>query len=189
MWPWGHAAFGYLLYSFGARAAGERPQGVPVIVLAVATQLPDVVDKSLSWGLDVFPQGYAVGHSLFVGVPLGVAVLALAWRTDRLRTGLAAVVGYWSHLVGDMAYGLLSRNPYWFDRMLWPVVTLPPYDSDVGFARLFIYVGEFLSRLSTGAAFVLVAIYFGPFLFAVVVWLLDGAPGVRTIWRFIQPTR
>lgn len=187
MWPWGHAAFGYLLYSFGARATGERPQGGPVLALAVATQFPDLVDKTLSWGLDLFPQGYSVAHSLLVGVPLGVAVLALAWRTDRLRVGTAAVVGYWSHLVGDMGYGLLSRNPYWLDRMLWPVVTLPPYEQDIGIARLFLYASEFLSRLSTGTAFALVAIYFGPFLVAVVVWLLDGAPGVRAIGRFLHP--
>ena len=49
MWPWEHLAFGYVLYSLGVRTLrGRTPRGPPVLVLAVATQVPDLLDKPLA---------------------------------------------------------------------------------------------------------------------------------------------
>ncbi|MFC6962230.1 metal-dependent hydrolase [Halocatena marina] len=191
MWPWGHAAFGYLLYSFGSRLFGSRPSGYPTIVLLVATQLPDLVDKPLSWVFELFPQGYSVGHSVFVAVPLGIAVLALAVWRHRIEYGIAFIVGYWSHLVGDIVLGLVGGNPYTFARVLWPVVTLPPYSSDLSaLARIHEYISAFLYLLSTegatGPLMIALMIYFGPFLFAILVWLVDGAPGITAFRRLFS---
>lgn len=75
MWPWGHLAVGYLLYSGAVHLrTGRPPRAAAVVVLAVGTQLPDVVDKTLAWVYHAVPQGYAAGHSVFVAVPVGLAV-------------------------------------------------------------------------------------------------------------------
>lgn len=191
MWPWGHAAFGYLLYSFGSRLFGRRPDDHPAIVLLIATQLPDLADKSLSWVFELFPQGYSIGHSVFVAIPLGVAVLALAVWRRRAECGFAFITGYWSHLIGDIAFGLIESNPYTFERVLWPVVTLPPYSSDLGaLARVQEYVSAFIHLLSTeeASATLMIALlfYFGPFLFALLVWVIDGAPGIAEFRRLLS---
>lgn len=192
MWPWGHAAFGYLLYSLGSRLFGRRPNGYPAIVLLLATQLPDLVDKPLSWVFEVFPQGYSVGHSVFVAIPLCIAVLALALWRHRVECGVTFIVGYWSHLLGDIAFGLVESNPYAFARVLWPVVTLPPYTSDLGaVVRIREYVSAFIYLLSTeeATAALLAALlfYFGPFVFAILIWLIDGAPGIAELKRLLTP--
>lgn len=73
MWPWGHLAVGYLLYSAAVRLrTGRPPRAAAVVLLLAGTQLPDVVDKPLAWVYHVVPQGYAVGHSVFVAVPVGL---------------------------------------------------------------------------------------------------------------------
>lgn len=190
MWPWGHAAFGYLLYSFGVRLFGRTPQGYPAIVLLIGTQLPDLVDKTLSWGFGLFPQGYSVAHSVFVAVPLGLLVVVVAVWRRRTGYGLAFLVGYWSHVVGDLLFGLLSGNPYTFARVLWPVVTLPPYSTDLsGLARVEAYLISFINFFADEgliAVLVLLAVYFGPVMLAFVVWLLDGAPGVSELRRLLS---
>lgn len=194
MWPWSHAALGYLLYSFGARLIGRRPNGYPAIVLLFATQLPDLVDKPLSWVFDLFPQGYSIMHSVFVAVPLGVAVLAIAAWRHHTECGIAFILGYWSHLLGDILFALIEGNPLAFERVLWPVVTLPPYGTELtGLERLELYVSAFIELLlSQEATLILIAallIYFGPFLFALFVWVVDGAPGVAALRRLIFPSR
>ncbi|RRJ30560.1 metal-dependent hydrolase [Halocatena pleomorpha] len=192
MWPWGHAAFGYLLYSFGSRLFGRTPQGYPVIVLLIGTQLPDLVDKTLSWVLELFPQGYSVAHSVFVAVPFGVLVVACAVWRRRTRYGLAFLLGYWSHIVGDLLFGLFSGNPYTFARVMWPVVTLPPYTTDLsGLARVEAYIISFLNFFAdegVTAVLVLLAVYFGPVMLAFLVWLFDGAPGVSEVRRLLTPS-
>lgn len=191
MWPWGHAALGYLLFSFGSRLFGRRPDGYPVIVLLIATQLPDLVDKSLSWVFELFPQGYSIGHSVIVAIPLGIAVLALAVWRRRAECGFAFIIGYWSHLIGDIAFGLIEGNPYTFARVLWPVVTLPPYSSDLGaLARIREYASAFIYLLSTeeASATLIIALlfYFGPFLLAVLIWVIDGTPGIAELRRLLS---
>lgn len=193
MWPWGHAALGYLLYSFGARLSGRTPSGYPVMVLLVATQLPDLIDKPLSWVFELFPQGYSVAHSVLVAAPLGMLVVALAIWRRRTEYGIAFLVGYWSHLLGDIIFGLLSNNPYTFARVLWPVVTLPSYTTNLtGLARVKAYLISFIHFFADeglSAAVVLLALYFGPVVLAVFVWLIDGAPGVAELKRLLPTPR
>lgn len=179
MWPWGHAAVGYLLYSPLVRLTeGRGPTGVEVAVLAVATQLPDLVDKPLSWIFGIFPQGFAVGHSVFVAVPLGLAVAGVAVARDRSATGVAFVVGYWSHLLGDVALALALGEPAAVDRVLWPVVTLPPYGTDYeAGGRLAHYVTTWVASMRQGGGTTALVAYLSPLVGAVVLWLLDGLPG------------
>lgn len=177
MWPWDHVAVAYVLYSILRRVGGERPSS-EVFVLGGAAVLPDVVDKTLSWGLGLFPTGYAVGHSLFVAVPLGALVAAVSARWRRPAVGLAFVVGYWSHLAGDVVWGTLVYGSPAVDRILWPVVALEPYPTRRGlFDRALHYLGDLANTLA-GADPAVVVAYLAPLGLSVALWLLDGAPGV-----------
>ena len=186
--PWGHAAFAYVLYSLGHRVTTRNPpSGLTAIVALFGSQLPDLVDKPLSWGLHLFPQGYSVAHSVFVAVPVGLFVLAVAARKRRLGVGAAFAVGYWSHLVGDVLVAMAERHPFPFDRVLWPLVTLPPYGHPVSlFGRVHHVIETFFYSLTAGQQLTFLAIYFTPFFFAFLLWLVDGAPIVADLGRAVR---
>jgi len=187
MWPWEHAAAGYLLLSLGLRALGRRPPtAAGAAIVVVATQLPDLVDKSLSWGLGVFPTGYALGHSALVAVPVGLVALAAGVRTDRRRLSVAFVAGYWSHIVTDVFDPLRRGDAPLPGRALWPVVTDTPYRQDLGLSRGLTYLSEFLHSLATMDPLTLVVLYLPLPLGTVAVWILDGAPGLSLFARVIR---
>lgn len=190
MWPWEHAAVGYLLYSLSLRALGrEPPSDAETAVLLVATQVPDLVDKPLSWGLGVFQTGYALGHSAFVAVPVGLVVLAVGRRVGHTRAGIAVVVGYWSHLLGDILSPIRSGEPILPGRVLWPVVDTVPYDTDFGLGRGLVYLQDFVVGLSgTDPLEILVMYALLPFL-TLGIWVLDGAPGTTFLRREIASWR
>ncbi len=183
--PWGHAAFGYVLYSLGRRLVTRNPPvGIGFVALLFGTQLPDLVDKPLSWGLHLFPQGYSVAHSVFVAVPVGLLALAVAARIGRLTVGVAFSVGYWSHLLGDILLAIPKRNVSPLDRVLWPVVTLPPYDHETTlFGRTMEIIGGFFHSLSTTDQFLFLATYAAPYFLVFLLWLVDGAPGIPPLRR------
>ncbi|WP_227375733.1 metal-dependent hydrolase [Haladaptatus halobius] len=185
--PWGHAAFGYVLYSLGHRLVTRKaPTAAAVVAVLFGTQLPDLVDKPLSWGLHLFPQGYSVAHSLFVAIPVGLLALLVAARSGRSTVGIAFAVGYWSHLLGDVILAVPKRNVAPLDRVLWPVVTLPPYDHETTlFGRVFDILGGFLHSLTARQQLVFLGVYSIPYLFAFLLWLVDGAPGVGELRRAI----
>jgi membrane-bound metal-dependent hydrolase YbcI (DUF457 family) len=183
MWPWSHLAFGYLLYSPTSRALTDgRISGRAVVVLAIATQVPDLVDKPLAWLLSVFPSGYAIAHSVFVAVPVGVAVLAVAYRRARPDLGLAFTVGYWSHLLGDVLLAVALQKAYTVSRVLWPVVVLPGSHTSLGtIEQVEYYFVQFVALLRSSGNPAIYLAYFGPLVAAGVLWLADGAPGVREL--------
>lgn len=187
MWPWGHAAVGYLLYSGSLRLLGHEPptdRAVPAVLLA--TQFPDLVDKPLSWGLGLFPTGYALGHSVFVAASVGVVLLAVGvrWR----RAGLAApfVVGYWSHLAADVLDPLRRGEPPLIERVLWPVVADAPYEEDLGLERGLAYLDAFLAAARSTDPLSLLVLYLLLPLATVAVWLFDGAPGLPLVTRPVR---
>jgi membrane-bound metal-dependent hydrolase YbcI (DUF457 family) len=57
-------------------------------------------------------------------VPIVIAVLLYAWRTDRIRLGGAFVSAYLLHLVGD-TYTVLVTGRIPSD-LLWPFATARP---------------------------------------------------------------
>lgn len=184
MWPWEHAALGYLVYSLGLRALGrEPPSDGGAFALFFGTQLPDLIDKSLSWGLGVFPTGYALGHSVFVALPVGVALSVVAIRTERVRLGAAFTVGYWSHLAGDVLNPLRYGEPPNVTRILWPVVSGPPYEQNLGAGRGLVYLGEFLGSLQSIPPGTLLVTYLLLPLVTVLVWITDGYPGLAVFVR------
>lgn len=190
MWPWEHVAVGYLACSLGGRALGSPPpRAVDLLAVVVGTQLPDLVDKPLSWGLGLFPSGFAVGHSVVLAVPLGLAVLALGARRGRLRVGAAFVVGYWSHLVSDSLNPLRQGEPADVGRVLWPVATASSYERDLGLGRGLAYLGEFVAGLSSMSPESLFVQVLALPLATLLLWLHDGAPGWASTVRAVRTLR
>lgn len=182
MWPWEHAAAGYLAYSLSKRARGQTPPAeLPTVGLLFGTQLPDLLDKPLSWGLDVFTTGSALGHSVLFAVPLGLLVGVAAVRSERHALGVAFVVGYWSHLIGDVVNPLRDGDPLAVDRVLWPFIAQDPYEQDLGLSRGLVYFGDLFESVLAIDSLTLVGAYLLLPVATVAVWLTDGAPGTGLV--------
>ncbi|WP_144905684.1 metal-dependent hydrolase [Halobellus captivus] len=188
MWPWEHLAFGYVIYSLGVHLTWRRaPGGAEAVVVAIGTQAPDLIDKPLSWGLEVFPMGYAVGHSILFSLPLTAVAVWIARRYDRAGIGIALAVGYLSHLAGDVLSPFLSGGALSFDRLLWPLVSFPAYETDHGFVgRFSLYVGRYLHEATDPSNLPYVLAYLSVFFLVSTLWVIDGAPGVRQAIRTLR---
>ncbi|AWB28352.1 metal-dependent hydrolase [Halococcoides cellulosivorans] len=176
MWPWEHAAVGYLAWSLALRALGRRPPTAGEAVVAIlATQAPDLIDKPLSWGLGWFPTGYAVGHGAIVALVATVALIALL----RRRLAVAAVVGLWSHLLADVAAFRTGRGPD-PTRVGWPLVTPTGYETEYGLTRGIVYLRRFgEAAVAEPVGTLGVPAVLGAATLA--VWVLDGAPGLAVV--------
>ena len=174
MWPWGHAAVGYLLYSLGLRRRGRLPDSPEVFLLAFGTLVPDLVDKPLAWELGVLDSGRTVGHSLLVGIVVVLVLYAVvAPRIGRSRV-TAFAVGYLLHPFADLPYadvlsGDLSTSAYF----VWPVRRMPP-DEFEGTILQFILSFEPGPFDYVQALLVLLAIW---------LWFEDGRPGWESLTR------
>jgi len=130
MWPWGHLAVGYLAYATYTRYRhDEHPAGGPAVALAVATQLPDLIDKPLAYEVGVIPEGRSLAHSLPVAVPLCLLALGFARRTSGWpgRVAVAVPLGYATHLFGDSVWELLALDLDALSFLVWPVLAAPDY--------------------------------------------------------------
>ncbi|MDB2263700.1 metal-dependent hydrolase [Halorubrum ezzemoulense] len=177
MLPWGHAAFGYLIYSVYARwQIGHPPIGLAVFALGLGTQFPDLIDKPLTWTIPLLPYGRSLSHSL---VTFSVVVLVLRRLTqypDQRTLVSAFAIGYVSHLVGDSIYPVLTQEYTGLGYWLWPLTSVPEGES-----RSFI---EFFLTLEATPMVV-----FGGVLTVVslVVWVYDGLPGVKDLYaEYVQ---
>lgn len=181
MWPWEHVIVGYLAYSlFSHVAVRASPGGLEAATVVVASVLPDAIDKPLAWEFGVVSSGYGIGHSVFVAVPLSIVAGLLARRLGRPRAGVAFGVGYLLHLPGDVVDAYARGGVFVPELALWPVATVDAGYEPVGFAvefsRLFGYYRRDLLG-SDPSTYVLV--HLGLAAFALLVWLLDGAPVLR----------
>lgn len=181
MWPWAHAAVGYLLYTGYCRLAGRergqagreraRPSGPAVVVLALGAVLPDLVDKSLAWYVSVLPTGRSLGHSLIVGGVLVAAVLGYAYGTGRPRLGPAFAIGYLSHPLADGLHPFLTGEWQFLTYLAWPVLASPEYDGPQSVIARLAQLDPtpfFLFELALTAV-------------ALVLWAKHGYPGVDTV--------
>jgi len=178
VWPWGHLAFGYVCVSALVRlVAGRPPSDREAAAVLLATQLPDLVDKPLGWGFDLYTTGYGAAHSVLVAGPLLLVVLAYAVK-KRSVAAFAFVAAYASHLAGDVLSALLDDNPAAFSRVLWPAADLQAYDTDRGFAaRAFHYFAESGAALADPTALAALGAYAAVLVAVGALWLYDGAPG------------
>ena len=125
MWPWGHLAFGYLLLVAMDRDAEFRSR-TGLLVMALGTQIPDLVDKPLAWWLPVLPAGRSLAHSALLAAVLLPAAAALRRRTGRPELAFPFALGYLSHLAGDVMWPLLTGEYAELKFLLWPITRRPP---------------------------------------------------------------
>lgn len=168
---------GYLVYATYTRYRhDEHPAGIPAVTLAVATQVPDVIDNPLAYEVGVLPQGRALAHSLLVAVPLcalGLG-LGLAWRAGgwRARSGAAFAIGYATHLFGDAFPGLLALELDELAFLARPLLSPPDYDA----ATFAYHLDQFLEsagNLDLASPFVAEWLLFA---LAVGLWLSHRSP-------------
>jgi membrane-bound metal-dependent hydrolase YbcI (DUF457 family) len=183
MWPWGHLAVGYIAYATYTRYRDdEYPAGPAVVVLALATQLPDLLDKPLAYAWAVLPAGRSLGHSIFLALPICLAVALLAWRTRRVgeRAAFAFAVGYLTHLLGDAVYPLLALDLRALSFLVWPLLPLP--EDEV--TSLAYYVDALLeSTRSLEALPATFAFELLLFVLAVGLWIQHRAPPLPGLAR------
>lgn len=176
VWPWGHLAVAYVLYSLLFRFRHrQRPTWPGLVLVALGSQAPDLIDKPLAWTLNVLPSGRSLGHSFLVGTVIVVVAVVLLRRRDL--PGWAFALGYYSHLAGDSFRPVLDGRFHDLAFLLWPYLELDTADEPaVGIVQ---YLLD--AQLQGTVAFEL-----GLAGVAFVWWLLDGAPGVRPLWRLVH---
>lgn len=184
MWPWGHLAFGYLLYAAVGRTMDWRqPDDVTVAALAVGTQLPDLVDKPLAWGLGWLPSGLSLGHSLVFAVTVTAAVTAVAIRAGHIEYGGALGIGIGSHLVGDGLFAVAVGSARTYEFLLWPFVAAVPDRPGGLMSGVSTAWTEFLAFLATPVGRAFAAADLAMLALAVGLWVHDGAPGTGWLRR------
>ncbi|MFC6722984.1 metal-dependent hydrolase [Halobium palmae] len=183
MYPWGHLAVGYLLYSVAVHVRHRRPPTGPAALVGIgATQFPDLVDKPLNWGFNVF-DGRAIGHSLVVLVPL----CGLLWYWSRSREceplALAFAVGVLSHPLADARAALLAGDLEGASYLGWPLLQPPTYPAETAADHVERGVQATQSLAASPVtelpgSFGIQLVLFGGCL---LVWASDGFPGVGVV--------
>jgi hypothetical protein len=170
MWPWAHAAVGYLLYRTWLRGQRRRPADLPTLALAVGTQLPDLIDKTMAWYAGILPYGRSLTHTLFVVGPLCLLVVALARRYGLEEVGTAFAVGLASHPLADAVGALVHLDPRGAGFLVWPLIAPPDAEVEGLLAHLRNIEGSplFLFGLAVTAA-------------GLIAWARDGYPGVAAL--------
>lgn len=174
MWPWGHLAVGYLVYTFISRISNQRaPRKYPVLALALGTQFPDLIDKPLAWTVEILPHGRSLAHSLLTTVVLIVVLRALVRQRHRRPLVVAFSIGYLTHLATDAVHPLVAGEYTEVSFLVWPLIPATGYTTDQSFIAHFQAI-EF-------TPFFLVQL--GLVVLAVGVWLNDGTPGLDVLKR------
>jgi hypothetical protein len=183
MWPWGHLAVGYLLYSVTVRLFRTSSERIALGALVVGTQFPDLVDKPLAW-VGILGYGRSLAHSLLVLVPCCLLVVGVARHLHVGHAGWAFALGSLSHVLGDAWHGLVAFDFGELGFLLWPLVPSP--DGGVGSAAG--HASNLAAQVdtpSTGPSGLLDVVGSDPvtqallLVFAAAVWVREGAPGLR----------
>ena len=128
MYPAGHFLLAAVPLTAYTVARWRRlPSGLAVLLLLVATQLPDVIDKPLAWTVAVLPSGRMLAHSLVVSLPVLTVLVLLAARRGYGRYAVVFSAGYLSHIAGDFYPMLrLGTDYYFFPNLFWPLLAANP---------------------------------------------------------------
>ncbi|NHN49810.1 hydrolase [Halostella sp. JP-L12] len=190
MWPWEHLAVGYVAYSVYSRVRyDEPPGGAEALLLALGTQLPDLVDKPLAWTFGVLPSGTSVAHSVFVAAAFVPTVMLLARRAGVPRWGTALAFGHVSHLPGDVLYPLLTKGELPFSILLWPVVVGPTSEPQGFLFEFRTLFAAFVEFLATPRGQFYLGLELALLLTALVAWIVDGAPVLSDVVSAVRPRR
>ena len=75
------------------------------------------------------------------------------------------------------------RQPYTLERVLWPLVDLPATEPRATTGRILEYATDWVAYLLSNGHGAFLAVYLGTLVGAVLLWLVDGAPGLpRPDW-------
>ncbi|WP_222912809.1 metal-dependent hydrolase [Natrinema sp. SYSU A 869] len=178
MWPWGHLAVAYLVYTVYCHHRTSRsPRVLPVVVLAIGSQFPDLIDKPFAWSLEILPGGRTLTHSVFVAALLLPVVYRVSLRLERPALGIAFAIGHVSHLVADIPpSAIVVRDLSATTFLFWPVLEPPAYETVDGILAGFL-------RYSMGWY---EWAQFGLVLIALVTWHHDGRPGLDYVRRGLE---
>lgn len=175
MLPWEHLAVGYLWYSAWSHLRhGRRPSGRPVVALAVATQLPDLIDKPLAWEFGILPGGQTLAHSLVFALP---AVAFVLGAFDR-RVGVAFAVGYLTHLAGDVVYPMVLGGGPRVSFLLWPFIESASGESPGVLTETREILADAWQFMLSPEGTVYLAAELALLLAVFALWRYDGHPGV-----------
>lgn len=110
------------------------PTGRAILVVLIATQLPDLIDKPLAWTVGVLSSGRMFAHSLAIVLPILTIGIYVATRRGLGRPALLFSVSYLSHIAGDF-YSIiwLGSEYYFFPNLFWPLLAANP-DPNPSFA-------------------------------------------------------
>lgn len=172
MWPIGHAAIAYLLYSASTRWRFEESPGpAATVVLGVGSLFPDLVDKPLAWYLGILPTGRSLAHSLLFLIPVVLLIYLIARSRNRAELGVAFGLGAISHALID-ALPIIWLDDASIAFLVWPVLSVGGYEEGaptvLGLLRESMTDPYFLSE------FVFLVL-------ALVVWRADGYPGLEIV--------
>lgn len=173
MWPWAHAAVGYVIYSVDCKRRGTRPSGIEVIILGIATQLPDLIDKPFAWTIPILPGGRTLGHTLLFALPLVVAVVLYTRSHGAPLIGAVFGLGYLSHLLSDALATLITDSLRNTTFLLWPLLPLPNWGTDP----------SFLAHLSALHLTPWIGFEMALTVVAMRMWVNDGGPGPERVWE------
>lgn len=177
MWPWGHLAFGYLLYLLVRPRAWREADRPTVLAVLVGTQLPDLIDKPLAWYFHVLEYGRSLAHSVITGgLILLTVVLYLRHRGHR-RLATAFAIGYLSHLVGDSYTFALAGKWGTITWLVWPLLPIPNTANEL--EGLFAHLARLDASVVYSDGVLLAGVAF-------VIWLLQGAPGLWLLFGWLR---
>ena len=188
MWPWEHVLFAYVFFSIFHRMwYGTPPPDWPVVALVVGSLLPDVIDKPLAWQFGIFEGGYAVGHSVFVAIPVSLMIYLIARQYGFERIGLGFIFGYLLHLVGDVLPPTIRHGELRLEPILWPFVEQEDHHTTFigGFQENIIEYATYLLALEMTPVLML---QLGSVFVGILLWLVDGMPGGRILWSSRKKT-
>ena len=175
MWPWGHLAVAYLIYSAFSRTRFDvPPRAGAAFVVAVGSQSPDLIDKPLAWTLTLLPSGRSLAHSVFFAGLVLLIARELGRRYNRPTLAVAFGIGYLSHLVTDAVSPLWAGDHASLAYLVWPL--LPMHDSPTPGIIWYILSQEWTPYAS---------VQFALFVVACGVWVFDGTPGMGVARRVL----
>lgn len=173
MLPWGHAAFGYILYSVYCRWNIDHPPiGLTVLTLGFGTQFPDLVDKPLRWIIPLLSYNRSIAHSLITFVIIIVVLWKQTQYQDQRSLVIAFGIGYLSHLIGDSIELVFTQEYTVLGYLFWPVTDVPESNTQ-GFIQ-FLFVVKPTPMMLAG---------FGLTISGIFLWVYDGLPGFRDLYH------
>ncbi|MDZ7730900.1 MAG: metal-dependent hydrolase [Natrialbaceae archaeon] len=182
MLPPGHLAVAYLCYwAIAQRRFGGRVAPGAAVVVVVASQFPDLIDKPLSWWFGVLPTGRTLAHTLLVLVPLAAIVYWALDTRGRTQIGLAFGVGALSHAFADAAMSVVYREVPTF--LLWPVLAV---ETD-GYGTPSILGLLVEAYTKSGLVSSAILLEGGLLVLAAWLWVRDGTPGLPKV--SLAPTK